>query len=90
MYDYGEYVDPDNLFFDGRDGLTVHNEYPILYQKAASDYVRSLDPEAVEKGYAPDYMFYVRSGYSGTQNVNWSVWTGDPSSDWTPYSGMSA
>lgn len=44
----------------------------------------------MEKGYAPEYMYYVRSGYIGTQAHTWTQWTGDPSSDFTKHSGLPA
>ena len=62
-------------------GLLLHNHYPMLYQKAAYDFFTSLDPDP-DDAYAPDYVYYVRSGYLGSQNVTWAHWTGDPSSDW--------
>jgi len=62
-------------------GLLLHNHYPLLYQQAAFDFFTSLDPDPDDE-YAPDYVYYVRSGYLGSQNVTWAHWTGDPSSDW--------
>lgn len=62
-------------------GLQLHNHYPLLYQQAAFDFFTSLDPDP-DDAYAPDYVYYVRSGYLGSQNVTWAHWTGDPSSDW--------
>lgn len=40
--------------------------------------------------YAPDFVFYVRSGYAGSSAVTWAHWTGDPSSDWSKVSGLAA
>lgn len=72
---------PGLLYFAITIGLLLHNHYPLLYQKAAFDFFTSLDPEP-DDAYAPDYIYYVRSGYLGSQNVTWAHWTGDPSSDW--------
>ena len=37
----------------------MHNEVSHLYQKAAFDYLTSLDSNPNDS-YAPDYIFYVR------------------------------
>ncbi|XP_056006180.1 uncharacterized protein LOC125658835 [Ostrea edulis] len=89
MYDFGEYTPPDSVSADGSSGLEVHNRYPLLYQKACFDHlVKTKDNP--NSPYAPDYLFYVRSGYLGTQAVTWAHWTGDPSSDWSETSGLPA
>ena len=86
MYDYGEYVDPQNLFADGRTGYEVHNDYPNIYHEAAYEVVHEF--EQPEEGYAPEYVYYVRSGYSGSQANTWSVWTGDPYCDFSKHTGL--
>ena len=72
-------VNQSNLLF--LTGLLLHNHYPLLYQQAAFNFFTSLDPDP-DDAYAPDHIYYVRSGYLGSQNVTWAHWTGDPSSDW--------
>ncbi len=89
MYDFGEYTPPDALFFDGRKGTELHNPYPVFYQKAAFDFFQTLDPSPSDP-YAPEYVYYVRSGYSGSASVTWAHWTGDPSCDWSVASGLPA
>lgn len=41
MYDYGEYVSPNAVAFDGSKGDELHNAYPIQYQKVAYDFFMS-------------------------------------------------
>jgi alpha-glucosidase (family GH31 glycosyl hydrolase) len=41
MYDYGEYVSPNAVAFDGTKGEELHNAYPIQYQKVAYDFFMS-------------------------------------------------
>ncbi len=89
MYDFGEYTTVDSVFFDGRDGFAVHNEYPVLYQKALFDFLKQYDPDP-DDDYAPDFIPYVRSGYSGSARYTWAHWTGDPSSDWSFSDGLPA
>ncbi|ESO82638.1 hypothetical protein LOTGIDRAFT_155652 [Lottia gigantea] len=88
MYDYGEYTPYDSINSRGQTGLRSHNEYPLLYQKACFDFLTQNQTQ--ETNYAPDYLFYVRSGYLGSQKYTWAHWTGDPSSDWTDASGLPA
>ena len=91
MYDYGEYTPPDSLNSLNQSGLQSHNQYPLLYQKACFDFfTENYSNDSNDSKYAPDYLFYVRSGYLGSARYTWAHWTGDPSSDWTPGSGIPA
>ena len=42
-----------------------------------------LDPPPAP-GYAPPYIFYVRSGFAGTAGTTWASWTGDPTASFDP------
>ena len=69
MHDFGEYVPRDAVLFDGRRGDEVHNEFPVLSARAAHELLEARRPG--------DYLFFVRSGYSGTQRWVPAVWGGD-------------
>ncbi len=69
MHDFGEYTPRDAVFFDGRRGDEMHDEYPVLSAKAAHDLMVAERPN--------DFLFFVRSGYSGTQAFVPAVWGGD-------------
>ncbi len=69
MHDFGEYTRRPWLFHDGRTGEELHNEFPVLSAKAAHDLLVSIRPG--------DFLFYVRSGYTGTQQYAPAVWGGD-------------
>ncbi len=69
MHDFGEYIPRDAVMFDGRRGDEVHNEFPVLSAKAAF--------ELMERERPGDYLYFVRSGGSGTQAVTPAVWGGD-------------
>ncbi len=69
MHDFGEYTPRDAVFFDGRRGDEMHDEYPVLSAKAAHDLLVAQKPN--------DFLFFVRSGYSGTQGFVPAVWGGD-------------
>ena len=80
MHDFGEYTARDAVLFDGRRGDEVHNQYPVLSAKAAHD--------LLEKERPGDYLFFVRSGYSGTQQYVPAVWGGDAESTFDESQGL--
>jgi alpha-glucosidase (family GH31 glycosyl hydrolase) len=82
MHDFGEYVRRPWRFGDGRIGEAVHNEFPVLSAKAAHDLM------VKERG--DDFLFFVRSGYTGTQQYVPAVWSGDPEASFDETQGMPA
>ena len=60
---------------DGLSGAGSHNLYPLQYQRVAFDFFRTKDPDPFD-AYAPPFVYYVRSGYTGTQAWVWNHWTG--------------
>lgn len=82
MHDFGEYVRRPWKFGDGRNGEAVHNEFPVLSAKAAHDLLVKEKPD--------DFLFYVRSGYTGTQQYVPGVWSGDPEATFDDTQGLIA
>lgn len=80
MHDFGEYTPRNAVFFDGRRGDEMHNAYPVLSAKAAHD--------LMEKERPGDYLFFVRSGYSGTQSFVPAVWGGDAEATFDETQGL--
>lgn len=80
MHDFGEYTTRDARLADGRRGDEVHNQYPVLSAKAAHD--------MLEKERPGDYLFFVRSGYSGTQKYAPAVWGGDAEATFDESQGL--
>lgn len=80
MHDFGEYIRRDAVFFDGRRGDEVHNEFPVLSAKAAHDLMERERPN--------DYLFFVRSGYAGTQKFVPAVWGGDAEATFDESQGL--
>ncbi len=81
MNDFGEYVHPTDRFADGRDGREMHNEYPRLWAQVAREYWDARRPDG-------DYVFFSRSGYTGSWKFSPVVWTGDHNTDWTQGDGL--
>jgi alpha-glucosidase (family GH31 glycosyl hydrolase) len=81
MYDFAEYVPRDAVFSDGRRGEAVHNEYPMLYHKAAY--------EAMQRRLGADFMVFARSGYTGSQRYV-TAWPGDLDSSWSRHNGLAS
>ena len=73
MQDYGEYVDPYEVFANGWTGEQMHNEYVNLYHLASYNFFKQQNPERFANGYAPENFYYVRSGYVGSQQNTWAA-----------------
>jgi alpha-D-xyloside xylohydrolase len=69
--DFGEDIPEDALFRNGESGRTMHNLYPLLYNKAVFDVTQE------EKGAG---IVWSRSGTSGSQRYP-VCWSGDPAAD---------
>jgi alpha-glucosidase (family GH31 glycosyl hydrolase) len=82
MHDFGEYTRRGWRFADGRTGEAVHNEFPVLSAKAAHDLWERVRPG--------DYLFYVRSGYTGSAQYAPAVWGGDAEASFDETQGIPA
>jgi alpha-glucosidase len=82
MHDFGEYTRRNWTFADGRKGDEVHNQFPVLSAKAAHDLLEAERPN--------DYLFFVRSAYSGSQAYVPAVWGGDPEATFDESQGLPA
>jgi alpha-D-xyloside xylohydrolase len=59
---------PTNFFFDGRNGLELHNDYPRLYVTAYTDVLQRVRGD--------DWVTMTRPGYAGSQ-AHGLYWGGD-------------
>lgn len=82
MHDFGEYIGRDWVFSDGRRGDEMHNLYPVLSAMAAREVLQREKPD--------DHLFFVRSGYAGTQAYAPAVWGGDPEATFDHTQGLPA
>ena len=82
MHDFGEYVRRPWEFGDGRNGEAVHNEFPVLSVKAAYDLLSKEKPG--------DFLFFARSGYTGSTQYVPAVWSGDPEATFDDTQGLIA
>ena len=82
MLDFGEYVPPHAKAFDGKLGWEEHNLFPVQYQKATWDYMKKVRQD--------DFMYFARSGYTGTQAFIPVHWSGDPSASFDDAKGLPA
>jgi alpha-glucosidase len=73
MEDFGEYTPPDARSHDGTPGARMHNLYPTLYHRTATEQTAGLGRPIAN---------YVRSGFTGTAPYARIVWSGDPTTDW--------
>lgn len=69
--DFGEDIPEDAIFSNGETGRTMHNLYPLLYNKAV------FEVTGEEKGAG---IVWSRSGTAGSQRYP-VCWSGDPAAD---------
>ena len=82
MLDFGEYVPPHAKSADGRLGWEEHNLFPVQYQKATWDYMKKVRGD--------DFLYFARSGYTGTQAYIPVHWSGDPAASFDDTKGLPA
>ena len=82
MYDFGEYVQADWTSHDGQTGASLHDAFPVLYDKAAHDALEQLRPG--------DWYYFSRSGYTGAQQYAPMTWSGDPDASFGLAEGLPA
>ncbi|RJP63197.1 MAG: glycoside hydrolase family 31 protein [Ignavibacteriales bacterium] len=75
--DFGEDIPEDSVFFNGQTGKTMHNLYPLIYNKAVSEVTNE------EKGYG---FVWSRSGTTGNQRYP-VCWSADPAADFESLAG---
>lgn len=81
MVDYAEWV-PFNAYFGaGETGESVHNQYPVLWQEAHRTFWDEARPDG-------DYLFFTRSGFTGSAAMTDVMWAGDQNTDWKPDDGL--
>jgi alpha-glucosidase (family GH31 glycosyl hydrolase) len=83
MADYGEWLPVEARMRDGTDGLEIHNLYPLLWQRAHREALDAVRPEG-------DYLFFVRSGWTGTGGIAPVVWAGDQQTEWGDLDGLAS
>lgn len=59
MIDFGEFVTPDALLYNGKPGNAMHNEHSYWYAKTMK--------EVFDEGANGDYILFQRSGCAGSQ-----------------------
>jgi alpha-glucosidase (family GH31 glycosyl hydrolase) len=81
MNDFGEYVAATTVSADGRLGWEVHNDYPKLWARTTREFWEERRPDG-------DWVFFSRSGYTGSWQYSPVVWTGDQTTDWSEGDGL--
>lgn len=81
MADFAEYLPTDAVLYSGESAEYVHNQWPVLWAR--------LNREAVEEaGQLGEILFFMRSGYSGSQKYSTMSWAGDQNVDWSLDDGL--
>lgn len=80
MADFGEYLPAEAVLKNGS-GMAMHNEWPALWAK--------LNYEALEEtGNLGRIVYFMRSGFTGSQKYSTLIWAGDQNADWSLDDGL--
>ncbi|RSK25714.1 alpha-glucosidase [Bacillus sp. HMF5848] len=83
MADFGEYIPVDAVFYNGKTGREMHNEYPALWARC--------NYEAVEEsGKLGEIVYFMRAGGVGNAKYCTLMWAGDQSVDFTIHDGVAS
>jgi sulfoquinovosidase len=82
MLDFGEDAPVAARYASGQAGALLHNQYPLLYHRAAYDVAQATKPGAA--------VFFARAGYSGSQSYTTGRFTGDQVRSWNRTRGLPA
>ncbi len=88
MQDFGEQVQQDMHFADGRTGRTMHNRYPVIYHRTSRRIVDTWAERHKKRG---KVWFFTRAGYSGrpgSTKFEMGNFPGDETVDWSAGSGL--
>lgn len=83
MADFGEYLPPDAVFYSGVSGEELHNLWPVLWAQANREAVEEADRLG-------DIVFWMRAGFSGSQNYSVMSWAGDQIVDFSTADGLAS
>ena len=89
MQDFGEQIETDWRFHDGSTGTSMHNEYPILYDRAT----REAIDRYMRRHPARRIFFFTRAGYSGgpgSAAYENAEFLGDNTTSWDHASGIAS
>ena len=83
MADFAEWAPTDCELHDGSDPMLAHNPYPVWYQQLNRDiFDAATAKDGVER------LFFVRSGWLGSQPLVDVMWAGDQQTDFTEGDGL--
>lgn len=83
MADFGEYVPVDAVFYNGKTGFEMHNQYPVLWAKCNYEAVQ-------DSGNLGKVFYFMRAGGVGSAKYSTMMWAGDQSVDFTIHDGLAS
>ncbi|TDL31188.1 alpha-glucosidase [Jeotgalibacillus sp. S-D1] len=83
MADFGEYLPTDAKLYNQVSAKLMHNTWPMLWAK--------VNYEAVEEsGDSDNIIYFMRAGYTGSQQYCRLLWAGDQSVNWDLDDGIAS
>ena len=89
MQDFGEQVDADWRFYNSQTGATMHNEYPVSYNRVT----RQIIDQYMQQHPGRQIFFFTRAGYSGDPGsaaYENAEFLGDNTTTWDHASGIAS
>lgn len=83
MADFGEYIPVDAVFYNGKTGYEMHNEFPALWAKCNYEAIEESDKLG-------EIVFFMRSGGVGNAKHCTLMWAGDQSVDFSIHDGIAS
>ena len=83
MADFGEYIPVDAVFYNGKTGSEMHNEYPALWAQCNYEAVKERDK-------LEEVVYFMRAGGVGNAKYCTLMWAGDQSVDFTLHDGLAS
>ncbi len=83
MADFGEYIPVDAVFYNGKTGFEMHNQYPALWAQCNYEAVRDSDNLG-------KVFYFMRAGGVGNSKYCTMMWAGDQSVDFTLHDGLAS
>lgn len=83
MADFGEYLPTDTYLHNGISAEIMHNEWPALWAKCNYEALKETDNLG-------KVLYFMRAGFSKSQQYSTMMWAGDQNVDWSLDDGLAS
>lgn len=83
MADFGEYLPTDTYLHNGVSAEIMHNQWPALWAQCNYEALK-------ETGNLGNILYFMRAGFSKSQQYSTMMWAGDQNVDWSLDDGLAS